>query len=293
MTPATGSLLLVLVLGTVTSATAQILAEKPIIIPKPFVKPGSCPNELDYPLCKLLSFSPKPECSVDSQCPGNMKCCLYRCTRSCVTPLQKKIGQCPFFFCGTCATIKPLPYECHSDQQCPGTERCCFINCRRQCTATVSIKPWQCPVDVLKCPVVMPEPRCKQDDDCPGKQKCCHQCGMKCIDVKPENPGFCPSYVENLSCMQDLDTKICRSDADCLVPRKCCYYGGKMQCVKALNVKPGSCPASLKNCILPIPAPECESDGDCPDAKKCCTQQCAKQCSDPDVLLLESIPKLE
>uniref|UniRef100_A0A8C6RRV7 WAP four-disulfide core domain 2 n=1 Tax=Nannospalax galili TaxID=1026970 RepID=A0A8C6RRV7_NANGA len=45
-------------------------------------KPGSCPN-VDLPQLGIC----EDQCEIDSQCPGNMKCCRNGCGKvSCVTP---------------------------------------------------------------------------------------------------------------------------------------------------------------------------------------------------------------
>uniref|UniRef100_A0A8C6WBQ0 WAP four-disulfide core domain protein 2 n=1 Tax=Nannospalax galili TaxID=1026970 RepID=A0A8C6WBQ0_NANGA len=61
-------------------AGCQVSTRPPILIRKQ--KPGSCPN-VDLPQLGIC----EDQCEIDSQCPGNMKCCRNGCGKvSCVTP---------------------------------------------------------------------------------------------------------------------------------------------------------------------------------------------------------------
>ncbi|MEE6473446.1 hypothetical protein FKM82_010032 [Ascaphus truei] len=98
--------------------------------PVVYVKPGDCPQDVDYPTCDAV---PLAECNIDQNCKETKKCCYSGCLRLCLLPLKAKRGICPRYNASLCIGIKPLPDECHADNQCPGTDKCCK-KCRYQCT---------------------------------------------------------------------------------------------------------------------------------------------------------------
>ncbi|KAM4692953.1 uncharacterized protein O3C94_003695 [Discoglossus pictus] len=274
MTPTSGAILL----GLLFCSGVTWAQEKNY----PLEKPGTCPLDVDWPRCPEDSMLPPAECQNDTICLGSAKCCYSGCTYRCLLPLEDKVNHCPYFDCSHCIYAKPSPYQCHDDNQCPGGERCCFYQCRMQCKPTVTVKPGQCPAHILTCTERLENATCAEDNDCPAEKKCCDQCGMTCVDVAPEHPGFCPVYVENLSCIYELnDTTICKRDADCAVGKKCCLSDTKLQCMDALPEKVGSCPITRARCSYPPPEPKCETDQNCVGEKKCCTPFCRKECTEP------------
>ncbi|XP_069089649.1 uncharacterized protein [Pleurodeles waltl] len=243
-------------------------------------KPGLCPSPPSYPTCRTFPNPPKNACTTDQQCLGDEKCCEYGCKLQCKKPLQDKVGSCPAFNRSICLFARPAPAECSSDSQCPGTQRCCCHgNCRMECAEAVSVKPGTCPPKPPKCNLQLPAQQCKDDSDCGGKKKCCSHCGIKCMDPIG-NSGFCPLDLEKEKQCGYLPPPRCSSDAQCKADEKCCLFGCGEQCVKALPVKPGMCPAILAKCVLPLGKPECQDDGDCPLNKKCC-QLCGNKCLEP------------
>ncbi|XP_044129024.1 WAP four-disulfide core domain protein 5-like [Bufo gargarizans] len=146
------------------------------------VKSGTCPADVDNPMCDNPEIDYSPRCQTDQDCEGDKKCCFSECTKRCLLPLQDKTGSCPYFNNLLCANIRTIP-QCHSDDQCQGTERCCFFNCRRQCTSTMTQKPGSCPSPTILCKRPILPPLCIYDQDCPGAMKCCTpECQDKCQD---------------------------------------------------------------------------------------------------------------
>ncbi|XP_078504432.1 uncharacterized protein LOC144762993 [Lissotriton helveticus] len=242
-------------------------------------KSGLCPTPPSYPTCATFPSRPMNICTSDQQCPGDEKCCEYGCRLQCKKPLQDKLGSCPAFDRSICRFARPAPAECSSDSQCPGTQRCCCHGaCRMECAETVSEKLGTCPLKPSDCKIPLPVQQCEDDSACKGKQKCCSQCGMKCIDPI-ENPGFCPFDPEREKQCGYLPLSQCSSDAECRVGEKCCLFDCGFQCVKALPVKPGMCPAILAKCKLPLDKPECQDDKDCPLNRKCC-ELCGNKCQE-------------
>ncbi|KAM4694552.1 uncharacterized protein O3C94_005056 [Discoglossus pictus] len=217
MTPVAGSFLLGLVLCAVVTWAAGPEGTE---VSKIKGKPGTCPKNVDFPVCSEDSMLPVAECKTDLNCTGKRKCCSSGCTARCLLPLEEKKDSCPYFNSLDCITVKPLPNQCHGDDQCPGTDRCCFFNCRNQCTRTVKVKPGQCPPKTMKCPKILEKPMCRKDGDCLGKKKCCDQCGMKCVDVKPDKVGSCP--IPKTRCAFPPPEPKCQIDQDCLGAQKCC-----------------------------------------------------------------------
>ncbi|XP_056419669.1 whey acidic protein-like isoform X4 [Hyla sarda] len=192
-----------------------------------------------------------------------------------------KKNPCPVFNTTTCPAQFSGLSECHRDEQCPGAERCCCADCVRKCTITTRAKPGQCPVPKQRCPARIQRAQCEKDGNCRGIKKCCDVCGKKCVDPRREHSGFCPVSAEQASCSAPLDQVLCGLDADCGQKQKCCPSNNRMDCVDAVQVKSGECPASLAKCVSPSPPPLCRDDRECPGHKKCCTPLCRKECTDP------------
>ncbi|XP_055078741.1 WAP four-disulfide core domain protein 2-like [Periophthalmus magnuspinnatus] len=93
-------------------------------------KPGACPKprtDIDPTVVRCLS-----ECSSDSECEGNLKCCFNGCGHVCEEPRvgpNTKPGSCP----------DPIPYfkkceeACTDDSQCEKNLKCCNTSCGLQC----------------------------------------------------------------------------------------------------------------------------------------------------------------
>ncbi|XP_055078740.1 WAP four-disulfide core domain protein 18-like [Periophthalmus magnuspinnatus] len=96
-------------------SAVEVDSEKPGVCPKPDIDPkvASCLNE----------------CSSDSQCEGNLKCCFNGCGHVCAKPRESKPGSCP----DTSPVFTTCKKECTDDSQCPENLKCCFSSCGLQC----------------------------------------------------------------------------------------------------------------------------------------------------------------
>ncbi|XP_062835851.1 waprin-Enh1-like [Anolis carolinensis] len=78
-------------------------------------------------------------CRHDYDCPQNLRCCNYRCGRSCRMPLPPPPPPPPApimpwncqRFPHSCSV--PGIHRCSHDRDCPGRQRCCYHNCARGC----------------------------------------------------------------------------------------------------------------------------------------------------------------
>ncbi|XP_077345432.1 uncharacterized protein LOC143989238 isoform X3 [Lithobates pipiens] len=297
MSPEMGSLLLLLFCVGATAVNHLTTADPPeealapsgtLIILK---KPGKCPADVEN---TLDGFMVKPDCKIDRNCLGKMKCCLYDGRKQCLQPLDAKKNACPYFNDFECSTIGTELSECHSDVQCQGTDRCCYDNCRFQCMKTVKVKSGTCPAPATLCGISpsspRPKPLCMNDDDCLGKKKCCtRKCRQECTDPLPSvKPGTCPAPATScgISPSSPRPKPLCMNDDDCPGKKKCCTRKCRQECTDPLpSVKSGTCPAPATSCGIspssPRPKPLCMNDDDCPGKKKCCTPKCRQECIDP------------
>ncbi|XP_061426808.1 balbiani ring protein 3-like isoform X1 [Lethenteron reissneri] len=156
-------------------------------------KPGQCPFVSSEPiLCE--SRRDRGECSADSQCPSEQKCCNTGCTMACTTPAKVvKIGMCPVH---DYSGINCFRYEngCSGDASCPGNQMCCSVTCGVGCVEPEPVvKAGRCPIrrdTFLTIGCSGPREDCTGDAGCPGKQKCClAMCGVDCVDPAPESIG--------------------------------------------------------------------------------------------------------
>nr|XP_060627652.1 waprin-Enh1-like [Anolis sagrei ordinatus] len=79
-------------------------------------------------------------CRHDYDCPQNLRCCNYRCGRSCRMPLPPPPPPPPPppmmpWNCQRFPHSCPVPgiHRCGHDRDCPGRQRCCYHNCARGC----------------------------------------------------------------------------------------------------------------------------------------------------------------
>ncbi|KAJ0036910.1 hypothetical protein NQD34_005587 [Periophthalmus magnuspinnatus] len=89
-------------------------------------KPGVCPK----PRTDIhVEVGCLDQCSTDSECEGNLKCCFDGCGRVCEKPRETKPGSCP----------RPNPHfttcpdECSEDSECEKNLKCCYSGCGLQC----------------------------------------------------------------------------------------------------------------------------------------------------------------
>ncbi|XP_072304750.1 uncharacterized protein [Eucyclogobius newberryi] len=242
---------------------------------EPVEKPGVCPGLIlefeDLSVCPM-------QCTSDSDCEKDLKCCFGGCGRTCMKPVrvvpEPKPGSCPrpnHF--GTCVN------SCSSDSDCEKDLKCCSNGCGRVCMKPVRVpveKPGVCPK------VIMPfagydwgqhKEKCTTDWQCPRKQKCCN-IGLQRCCVDPE-PDIVPEPKCG-SCPRPHHCRYCKNDNDCPKSLKCCFNGRKAICTKPVG---GCCPPFnvLKH------EDECQHDHECPKKLKCCYNKCnrRKTCTEP------------
>jgi len=177
----------------------------------PKVKPGVCPAQKER---QCASTFKNGECTDDSDCSGDLKCCNDGCFRSCTVvaerkyrpnPRVKKAGVCPpsqlpgdgktntSLNCGRIygwhmrTPRGNLMASCSDDENCNGDLKCCgrVIGCRvRSCTVPQQSKDGSCPTVPLSSQCQDVQSECSDDSQCNGKRKCCHNgCFRTCIAV--------------------------------------------------------------------------------------------------------------
>ncbi|KAK6184837.1 hypothetical protein SNE40_007209 [Patella caerulea] len=166
------------------------------------VKPGTCPTPPN-PAVVLCALPLTDNCTSDSQCTGDNKCCPHPCGKYCGL-LKPKPGNCPKLP-ASAFLVKCLPIDrCQNDEECPIAQKCCRQGCGNRCVdaestgspeptkpATedppkVNSKPGQCPPKPKPVQCLLHQNDCEYDSDCPDAKKCCAtQCGIGCV-----NPNF-------------------------------------------------------------------------------------------------------
>uniref|UniRef100_A0A3B3Z976 WAP domain-containing protein n=1 Tax=Periophthalmus magnuspinnatus TaxID=409849 RepID=A0A3B3Z976_9GOBI len=86
-------------------------------------KPGCCPAPIPH------FIRCRDECSSDSQCPKNLKCCYSGCGWQCLLDSEKP-GVCPKPRTDIHVEVGCLD-QCSTDSQCEGNLKCCFDGCGR------------------------------------------------------------------------------------------------------------------------------------------------------------------
>ncbi|XP_032218274.2 uncharacterized protein LOC116601510 isoform X2 [Nematostella vectensis] len=243
------------------------------VVKRPDAKSGYCPSLPREPRCSNRS---RPKCLLDSECPGNQKCCSDGCTMICTN---------------TDLDIVNAP-----------------VRGRR--------KPGICPVmSVSKAPCPTTN-QCSQDSDCPGSQKCCRQHFANCLAsqmlcIEPPSkvqekqmlsrlyrPGNCPKLTRPAVCGEVMRTE-CNYDIDCAGTQKCCSNGCRRLCADAERAtttstreekdaepafQEGRCPpySPVRACPLLV-QDECTCDVDCAHkvGYKCCFDGCKRICRRP------------
>ena len=252
-------------------------------------KPGNCPP----PSLGRVDIC-KGQCSSDTSCPGNKKCCSIECGQTCVDPFSTPVIKPeikPITKPGVCPPLDPGQVgtcisECSGDSACTGNQKCCSNGCGQTCIdpfSTPAIKPVITPVTKPgTCPPVRQGQfgicvhRCSGDNGCNGDKKCCNNgCGNECMTPykKPvTKPGICPPLTQGQFgiCMNQ-----CYDDSACNGDMKCCSNGCGNACMAPYTVtpeRPGSCPGDFywSASFCSWFAPPCRQDSNCRDGMKCC-----------------------
>ncbi|XP_022255568.1 uncharacterized protein LOC111088812 [Limulus polyphemus] len=125
------------------------------------VKQGVCPIPSLSSVFQSMVQGCDNNCMVDSDCPGNRKCCITACGFGCIEPFipsqntRPKSGTCPskVLIDFTCSQPRR---ECIVDHDCPASSKCCLTSCGPTC-----LQPQALPVEPVNM-VVMP-PTCSAD----------------------------------------------------------------------------------------------------------------------------------
>uniref|UniRef100_A0ABM5G4N3 WAP four-disulfide core domain protein 5 n=1 Tax=Pogona vitticeps TaxID=103695 RepID=A0ABM5G4N3_9SAUR len=102
--------------------------------------PSTTSVKLPKELSKICQGTPFPcsipgiihRCRSDDDCPQNLRCCNYRCSRRCRIPLLPPVipWSCPQ---NPIKCTAPGIDRCRYDYDCPKKQRCCYYNCARTC----------------------------------------------------------------------------------------------------------------------------------------------------------------
>ncbi|KAK3585503.1 hypothetical protein CHS0354_003355 [Potamilus streckersoni] len=222
--------------------------------------------------------SEKANCTSDSDCYPELKCCSNGCVKRCVKPslmtmtvsTTAKPKKTSGFACpdlGSSDKCMSIAKFCGTDMDCKEGQFCCQVGCIYECVEAVPMK------NITKkgfCPLVNGKvgtcvQQCNGDTDCEGSHKCCFNgCGHTCQEPLEEEP-YMPDF-----CLLPPDTGLCKA----LLPywfynttSKTCEqfkYGGcegnrnrfasNNQCLKVCGY--GSL---TKQCTLPVESGSCKA----------------------------------
>ncbi|XP_062590324.1 LOW QUALITY PROTEIN: zonadhesin-like [Saccostrea cucullata] len=234
------------------SCSVAEFCNKGTCCPKAFNKPGSCPTVASGTVGICVE-----QCSDDSSCGADLKCCSNGCGHTCQKPV-KKAGKCPLSLKnlgGVCIGQMDVP-SCKTDNDCPTSELCCRSECgihvcsppeeKTPCQRELEAASLQVLSQVDSCnPVFIPRCDSKgnyertQCYDHNGMCFCVFQNGTKIpgteVRGNPDcsratKPGVCPHYTSlpaiDLRCMET-----CQSDDSCQGDQKCCSNGCGYHCM--------------------------------------------------------------
>ncbi|XP_038046743.1 multiple epidermal growth factor-like domains protein 6 [Patiria miniata] len=215
-------------------------------LPSPAVKPGQCPATPPETVGGICTT----ECSSDSDCAGELKCCSNNCGQVCVRacPSFKCRINCPFGYltdengCQSCECKPPsgirdrprIPRvcpviegsvggicseECGEENPCPQGRMCCSNGCGHSC--------------VEGCLPVMCRMRCPH-----GWARNAEGCEICQCKEAPTAVAVCPPVPEGRfgACVED-----CTGDNECQEGHKCCSDGCGHSCTLAVTPEPVSC----------------------------------------------------
>ncbi|XP_071954539.1 uncharacterized protein [Antedon mediterranea] len=208
-------------------------------------RPGSCPNT--QPTSGVLRKTCVTECTADSECTQNWKCCSDGgCSRVCRPPVMNDFGP-----------NSPLQPIVPQEPSPPG-----FDTKDGVCPKTVAS------IDRLFCLT-----QCSIDTDCTGSKKCCSAgCGRSCVIPLPTNnvkTGVCPMIQPQGICQSNID--VCSLDNECTANKKCCFNGCFMECL-APGAPVIKCPVVSLTCNKLCP------EGYATDPEGCEICECARTC---------------
>ncbi|XP_072031968.1 uncharacterized protein [Amphiura filiformis] len=234
------------------------------------------------------------DCSMDSDCDGDMKCCGHFHKR-CTEPLeQKPAAQCKdsagelrdhgyvqigervadYDFCLTCMCVDGQwlcqKLTCLEESPIPTLANCSSHMMMGQMVPTGTGKAKQCMAIAcfnghwLKRPLAA------------------------CVEAKKGKHGMCPRMDGNTRrCSEDMSMPQCRIDNDCSGDMKCCFDGCTLSCADPQEVRSGVCPRpTIMEMVMQGPCEEeqevdmCLTDEECPDEDKCCYNGCHRTCEE-------------
>ncbi|XP_061164988.1 uncharacterized protein K04H4.2-like [Saccostrea echinata] len=286
------------------SCSVSEFCNKGTCCPKAFNKPGSCPA-----VRRGMVGICVEQCSDDSACRGDLKCCSNGCGHTCQKPV-KKPGKCPASLKnlgGLCIGQKDVP-NCKTDNDCPTSELCCRSDCgihvcsppeeKTPCQRELEAASLQVLSQVDSCnPVFIPRCDSKgnyqrtQCYDHNGMCFCVFQNGTKIpgteVRGNPDcsratKPGVCPHYTSlpaiDLRCMET-----CQTDDSCQGDQKCCSNGCGYHCMGPVGKnslttrkKRDTHPHCTYDALF-VPRTECKTNADVCDGGSICdpvTQWC-------------------
>nr|DBA27798.1 TPA: hypothetical protein GDO54_008257 [Pyxicephalus adspersus] len=156
-------------------------------------KEGNCPKH--DPI--LTTKQCNDNCTSDSECKGNLKCCFHVCGNTCVST-QENFGK-PLTeiaarngFCQQDALYRCLKADRIScdENSCIDGYKCCPHICRVECQKALPEKDGKCPVNAA-CPSGAQNKVCTSDYDCTLLHKCCSTaCGQRCLKANDSKHEF-------------------------------------------------------------------------------------------------------
>ncbi|CAI9621651.1 unnamed protein product [Staurois parvus] len=141
-------------------------------------KQGLCPN---VAVLGNVTCPCDKNCSNDSDCSGQLRCCDTGCGLQCVYGVRR--GFCPLNDLPNKEDEKEYP-KCFSDFDCFKPAKCCDRGSTKDCLPASREKPGKCPGVAETKPAIL----CTSDYDCPNSLKCCSNYCEKPVKVTLADP---------------------------------------------------------------------------------------------------------